>query len=105
VVDRQDDIVNHTIEAFHNMNSGIERLINNLSVIGNNVKNMEGAREGTLNAVESISAVSEETMATSCTIEKTVEDQSTSVKTLEKVADELVINAKDLVEAVNMFQI
>lgn len=105
VVDRQDDIVNHTIAAFHNMNSGIERLINNLSVIGNNVKNMEEAREGTLNAVESISAVSEETMATSCTIEKTVEEQSTSVKTLEKAADELVINAKDLVEAVSMFQI
>lgn len=105
VVDKQNDIVSHTIKAFQNMNSGMEKLINNLLVIGNNVKNMEEARKGTLSAVENISAVSEETLATSCTIERTVEDQSDSVKALEKASDELIANAKDLDEAVNIFHI
>ena len=104
-MDKQNDIVSHTIKAFQNMNSGMEKLINNLLVIGNNVKNMEEARKGTLSAVENISAVSEETLATSCTIERTVEDQSDSVKALEKASDELIANAKDLDEAVNIFHI
>lgn len=105
VVDRQNDIVNHTIRAFQNMNYGMEKLINNLLVIGNNVKNMEEARKDTLSAVENISAVSEETLATSCTIERTVDDQSASVKALEKASNELIENARDLDEAINIFQI
>jgi len=105
VVDKQNDIVNHTIQAFQNMNSGLDRFIYNLSVISNNVKNMEEARKGTLSAVQNISAVSEETLATSCSIEKIVDAQSESVKELDKASNELVTNAKDLDEAVNMFVI
>jgi methyl-accepting chemotaxis protein len=66
---------------------------------------MEEARKDTLSAVENISAVSEETLATSCTIERTVDDQSASVKALEKASNELIENARDLDEAINIFQI
>lgn len=105
VVSHQNEAVSHTIDAFRNMNSGIERLIENLSVIGTNMKNMETAREGTLLAVENISAISEETLATSDSIENTVHEQSKFVNTLEKAADELGENAKDLKEAINIFRI
>jgi methyl-accepting chemotaxis protein len=105
VVSLQNDAVSHTIDAFRNMNSGIERLIENLSVIGTNMKNMEAAREGTLLAVENISAISEETLATSSTIENTVHEQSKFVSTLEEAANELGENAKDLNEAINIFRI
>jgi len=87
------------------MNSSIERLIENLSVISNNRNNMETAREGTLTAVENISAISEETLATSSSIKRTVYDQSKSVLTLENAADEMSANAKDLKDAINLFQI
>ncbi|MHB8129681.1 MAG: methyl-accepting chemotaxis protein [Mobilitalea sp.] len=105
VVSMQNDTVDHTINAFRNMNSGIERLIENLSVIGNNMKNMETAREGTLCAVENISAISEETLATSNSIEDTVHDQSNSVQALENAANEMGANARDLKEAINIFRI
>ena len=105
VVSMQNDIVDHTIDAFRNMNSGIESLIENLSVIGNNMKNMEIAREGTLCAVENISAISEETLATSNSIEDTVHDQSNSVQVLEDAANEMGANARDLKEAINIFRI
>lgn len=105
VVDKQNDTVNHTIKAFQNMNRGMDRLIHNLSEIGNNVKNMEEARKGTLSSVENISAVSEETMATSLAIEKIVDAQADSVRILDNAAKEIVANAEDLGEAVNMFTI
>lgn len=105
VVNMQNDIVGNTIDAFQNMNSGIERLIQNLSVISNNMKNMEAAREGTLSAVENISAISEETLATSSNIERTVHEQTKSVSTLEDAANKLGANAKDLDEAINIFTI
>jgi methyl-accepting chemotaxis protein len=105
VVSLQNEAVGHTIAAFRNMNSGIERLIENLSVIGMNMKNMETAREGTLLAVENISAISEETLATSNTIEDTVHEQSKFVSTLEGAANELGENARDLDEAINIFRI
>ena len=66
---------------------------------------METAREGTLTAVENISAISEETLATSSSIKRTVYDQSKSVLTLENAADEMSANAKDLKDAINLFQI
>lgn len=103
VVDKQNDTVNNTIQAFQNMNQGMNRLIHNLIEIGNNVKNMEEARKGTLSSIENISAVSEETMASSSVIEKIVDAQAHSAKTLENAAKEIVANADDLGEAVNMF--
>ncbi len=105
VVSHQNEAVGMTIEAFRNMNTGIESLITNLSVIDTNMKNMETAREGTLLAVENISAISEETLATSTSIENTVYEQSKSVATLETAANEMGENAKDLKEAINIFKI
>lgn len=105
VVSMQNEIVDHTIDAFHNMNSGIERLIENLSTISNNMKNMETAREGTLGAVENISAISEETLATSSSIEMTVHNQADSVARLEEASKKMEENAKDLIETVNLFRI
>ncbi len=103
VVSKQNDFVGHTIEAFHGMNTVMESLIANLSIISSNMKNMEVAREGTLNAVENISAISEETMATSGSIENTVSDQANAVATLEEAANEMDANAKELKEAINNF--
>ncbi len=105
VVQLQNDIVKNTIEVFQNMNQGMERLVNNLSVIGKDMQNMEGAREDTLSAVENISAISEETLATSGVIDKTVHEQSKLVLTLENAANTLGDNAQDLKEAIKNFKI
>ncbi len=105
IVARQDDIVNTTISSFRNMSIGVERLINNLEVIEQNIKNMEGAREGTLSAVESISAISEETLAASYSVDETVELQNNSVEALENASVVLNENAVELDAAINLFRI
>ncbi len=105
VVGMQTDIVLHTIEAFRSINLGIEGLIENLSIISKDMKNMEAARVDTLGAVESISAISEETLATSGSIEGTVYDQAKAVAILEEAAKEMGANAEDLKEVMNSFRI
>ncbi len=105
IVDKQNHIVENTIQSFHNMNSGVEKLISSLTVISQNMKNMDSARKGTLNAVESISAIAEETLATSDMVEDTVNTQNTSVKALEDASKVLGENARELNEAINLFRV
>jgi methyl-accepting chemotaxis protein len=105
IVNQQNSIVDMTINTFQNMNDGVERLIANLSIISQNMNNMDTARVGTLTAVESISAISEETLAASDTVEETVSTQTESVKDLEEASKILGENAKELTEAINMFRI
>lgn len=105
VVKVQSDIVENTITSFKNMSSVIEKLISNINEIGQDMKNMESARAGTLNAVENISAISEETYAASNSISHVVHNQAVSMEALEEASRILENNAKELEEAIHMFQI
>lgn len=105
IVSAQSSIVNQTIETFHHMNGGTERLLANLDQINTNVQNMNSARESTLSAVESISAISEETLATSDTVNETLSYQESSVKKLEESSDILYGYATKLKEAIDIFKI
>lgn len=105
IVQAQDFIVKDTIDIFHNMNKGVERLINNLNTIGENMKNMEEARISTLSAVESISAVSEETLASSDTVYEIVNVQANAIESLESAANQLDEDSQELNIAINKFKI
>lgn len=105
IVNKQNVIVATTIATFQSMNTGVERLISNLETIGQSMKNMEGAKIETLKAVESISAISEETLAASHTVDESVSVQNNSVKELEEASKVLGENAKELTESINIFRI
>lgn len=105
IVSNQNKVVDNTREAFRVMNSGIEKLINILAGIGQNIINMEAAKEATLEAVESITAISGQTLASSGSIEKTVQEQACSMEVLVKEANILNDNARDLKEVVKMFRL
>jgi methyl-accepting chemotaxis protein len=105
IVNKQNIIVDTTVTTFENMNQGIEKLLTSLSMIGVNMKNMDGARIGTLNAIESISAIAEETLAGKETVDETVTSQNNSIKTLEEASNVLVENAKELDEAIHIFRL
>lgn len=66
---------------------------------------MESDRISTLQAIESISAVSEETRASSNTVYDTVVSQSESIADLEEAAAKLYDNVTDLNTALNLFKI
>lgn len=105
IVEKQDKIVENTILTFQNMNDGVEKLISSLNVISHNMKNVDSTRTSTLSAVESISAISEETLAASETVEDTVNTQNQAVKALEDASRVLGDNSKELNEAINMFRL
>lgn len=105
IVYKQNGIVENTIKTFNEMNHGVERLIASLSVIGHNMSNMDTARVGTLSAVESISAISEETLAASDMVDESVQNQTASVAALESASKTLGDNARELNEAIHLFRL
>ncbi len=105
IVGKQNDIVSNTMSTFSGMSQSIEQLIENVTEIGQDLKNMDSARCGTLGAIENISAISEETLASSNSISETVYEQSVTVNTLENASKILGENSKELEEALNKFQI
>jgi methyl-accepting chemotaxis protein len=105
IVNMQDKAVNSTIKSFHNVNDELEDLIKKLDIIATNIQNMDGSRVSTLNAVESISAVSEETLAASDTIDQTIGKQEGTVEFLTDAAKQMNEYAKELNKAIEKFKI
>ncbi len=105
IVYKQNSIVNNTISTFKNMGDGMKKLTASLSVISENVGNMDSARAGTLSAVESISAISQQTLAASEMVEDIVHAQNNSVSALEEAAKTLAENSSELNQAINQFRI
>jgi methyl-accepting chemotaxis protein len=105
IVHMQEEVVEDTTESFNSMNQQINRLSMELNLILNNVANMEQARVTTLEAIESISAVSEETTACSLTVSTAAEKQLDAVTQLDTAANQLLSHAKNLEDAINRFNI
>lgn len=105
VVMEQEEVVSDTTASFNLMNQQIKKLMDELTSIQSNVDNIEHARSATLNAIESISAVSEETTACSLTVGTTAENQLNAVTELDAAANHLLKRAKDLENAINRFKI
>lgn len=105
VVSEQNEIVDYTMDAFQGINNGLENFAEHLSEITINVNDMEQSREGTLKAIENISAVSEETLAASENIEEVVKEQVVCVKDLEEFASKMNESSIELNNAINLFKI
>lgn len=105
VIMAQADIVARTNKAFENMNKSVNTLLEKLDEVEKNVGDMDGSREVTLNAIESISAVSEETAASSNVVNETVANQKESALTLEAAAKDLQVKTQELNEALAFFKI
>lgn len=105
IVESQSEIVQKTMAAFNNMNSSVEILVDNLNRVGTSVEEMDGDRTGTLNAIESISAVSEETAASASVVSTSVESQLKLVQDLQNASGELKEHSEELEKAINVFKI
>ena len=105
VIASQADIVIRTKEAFDNMNASVNALLEKLREVSVNVTDMDGSREMTLNSIESISAVSQETAASSNVVNDTVANQKQSALILESAAKDLEEKTKELNEALAFFKL
>ncbi len=94
-----------TVEAFSYIDREVERLALHMEKISKGIKEIEQAKEDTLSAMESISAVSEETAAASSELGVTATDQLNAVEALNQAVLELSGDSKNLKKSVSIFKI
>ncbi|HCL00820.1 MAG TPA: hypothetical protein DHW61_00095 [Lachnoclostridium phytofermentans] len=97
--------VETTREAFHSMSECVDRLLTNLKEVIENVENMNEDRQKTLDSIESISAVYEETAASSSIVNNTAQMQLGLSKTLVEGTKELEQRTEELKDAMRKFTV
>lgn len=99
----QEEALNRTISAFSDINQYVEKLIENLGMITKGVKEIENAKDETLNSIESISAAAEQTAAAANELGTTTEEQLKEVEILNEVVLQLNADAKNLDASISLF--
>lgn len=105
VVSSQVGAVEETTESFRMIDQQVEQLLIALQTISENVSKMEESRSGTMEAIESISAVSAETAACSSSVYTTAGTQLKAITELDTAAENLRARADKLVEVLETFQV
>ncbi len=105
IVKSQTEALDKAVGAFEEINDHVIYLVGNLDNIALGVKEIENAKEDTLGAIRSISAVAQQTAASSEEVSATVTNQVGSVEHLSISAMELAENARRLEEEIRLFRI
>lgn len=102
-VKAQVENVEITKDAFNNMDTSLTQLLEHLNRIINNIRNMDDDRKAVLSAVENISAVYQQTAASSSTVNHTAHSQLNLAKELHHSMQELQLSMQDLERALSLF--
>ena len=105
IVSQQEEAVNTTLTEFNVINENVKTIASHLKDIGLQVAEMEKAKVDTLSAVESISAVSEETAASSAEVEETALASQKAAKDLNDVINDLRSAADSLTTELKGFKL
>jgi methyl-accepting chemotaxis protein len=103
IIKDQEITVNQTANAFKDINNHVDSLIHNVDDISNIINIIDESRLDTLRAIEDISAVSQQTAASSLTINDTTKDQIKVIENLNLLSEELKNNAEILNNTVGYF--
>lgn len=101
----QADVVEDTTNSFRQIDQLAEQLIQALRLISNNVQEMNGARNETLSAIESISNASTQTAECSSSVHTAAGTQLDAVKNLDAASQSLTAKAESLLDALSTFQV
>ncbi len=105
VVSTQAGAVEETTSSFRQIDRQVESLITALDTITSNVQEMSGARSQTLQAIESISAVSAETAACSSSVYTTAGTQLDAIENLDRASKQLRERADSLIDVLSSFTV
>lgn len=103
-VEEQAQTVEAIKDAFRQIYHATEEVIVNITDVENKVKGMDKERGGTLEAISSISAVSEETAASSSNLFSIAQGQKEVVSSLTQASEELKANTEELKQAISVFK-
>lgn len=105
IVDSQKVSLENTVEVFNRINNQVAELIVNLNVIVTDIKEIEAAKTSTLDAIQNIAAISQQTASSSEEVSDTAIKQIGAVEELSNFAVELANEAKNLEIAIQRFKI
>lgn len=103
IVSSQEEALKNTVDAFLNIDEKVTGLAKNLSDIAESIGAMDVAKKDTLMAIESISAVAQETASSATEVNEAANRQLEAVMELNRESEELAKRSGDLVEAINKF--
>lgn len=95
VIDKQDENVNQTEEAFGDVKDGITQSIEGIQVIARRVKELDEARVKVVDVVQNLTAIAEENAAST-------EQTSASATEMSAIMESIDSNVKDLNEVANL---
>ncbi|KYH34410.1 methyl-accepting chemotaxis protein McpC [Clostridium tepidiprofundi DSM 19306] len=103
VVNEQNEAVTQTGKIFNEIAESIKLLNDKVIRIKQDSENMVDKKNGLINAIENISAASQQTSAATQEISSSAEEQFSSMEELSQQTEELKSIAEDLEKAVNNF--
>ena len=105
VVAAQGQSLDNTAQVFNDIQNQFNELLGNLDGITVQIDQIAESKAKTIDAISSISAVSEETAAASEEVTETANRQVKAMENLSKAAEDLEVNSSNLREAINVFKI
>jgi len=105
IVASQIEALAKTVSVFNNISGHINDLADNLNDILARLKAIETAKDDTLNAIQNISAVIQESSASTEEVNATAQNQIDSVERLRQAAMTLEEDARKLEDAISIFKI
>ena len=105
IVEDQQTQVEATKQMFLDMNQMIEQLINNMNDAIQEISAMDADRADTLNAIQNISGVIEETLASTTLVSERIKEQVSIMEGLATATNQLNDNTNELNEAVGKFTV
>lgn len=105
IVQEQQTAVDDTTDAFRTMKEQVGLLTQQLESILTGVEEMDKTRSATLSAIEEISAVSEQTAASTASVSEMVTQQLEGVEQLSHNSERLSASAEELEKSIGQFTI
>lgn len=105
IVTSQETVISDTIHSFTDIEHNVERLTDNLSEISKGIYMIEGTKNETLSAIESISAGSQETAASTAELAITANEQLKAVEQLNEAANILDSDSRKLQDSIDLFKV
>lgn len=105
VIEFQKQAILSTDLAFQAIDKQVTELVENVGIIVDGFIEIENMKNHTLESIESISAISEETAAATEELSVTADNQLVAVENLSKAINNLQENAQDLRDSIKLFKL
>ncbi|MBO5303391.1 MAG: methyl-accepting chemotaxis protein [Lachnospiraceae bacterium] len=105
IVEEQQGMVEDTKQMFFDMTSIIEKLLNNMKEVSTEIQGMDVDRADTLNSIQNISGVIEETLASTTLVNERLKEQVSTMEGLANATNQLNANTVELNTAVSRFTV